>query len=106
MPGSNQRWCSDGFNIKCWNGETVRVAFALDCHDREAIEQVAATRDLNGHDIRLLLDWALWSRFGERTLKSPVEIQTLGQRRRALRLDRDRPLRSDSRLQPHHHTRL
>jgi putative transposase len=67
MPGSNQRWCSDGFNIPCWNGETVRVAFALDCHDRE----------LNGHDIRLLLDRALWSRFGERTLKSHIEIQWL-----------------------------
>jgi putative transposase len=77
MPSSNQRWCSDGFNIKCWNGETVRVAFALDCHDREAIEHVAAARDLNGHDIRLLLDRALWSRFGERTLKSPIEIQWL-----------------------------
>lgn len=77
MPGSNQRWCSDGFNIKCWNGETVRVAFALDCHDREAIEHVAAARDLNGHDIRLLLDRALWSRFGERTLRSPIEIQWL-----------------------------
>jgi len=77
MPSSNQRWCSDGFNIKCWNGETVRVAFALDCHDREAIEHVAAARDLNGHDIRLLLDRALWSRFGERTLNSPIQIQWL-----------------------------
>jgi putative transposase len=77
MPGSNQRWCSDGFNIPCWNGETVRVAFALDCHDREAIDHVAQARELNGHDIRLLLDRALWSRFGERTLKSPIEIQWL-----------------------------
>lgn len=77
MPGSNQRWCSDGFNIRCWNGETVRVAFALDCHDREAIEHVAQARELNGHDIRLLLDRALWSRFGERSLKSPIEIQWL-----------------------------
>jgi putative transposase len=77
MPGSNQRWCSDGFNIPCWNGETVRVAFALDCHDREAIDHVAQARELNGHDIRLLLDRALWSRFGERTLKSHIEIQWL-----------------------------
>jgi putative transposase len=77
MPGSNQRWCSDGFNISCWNGETVRVASALDCHDREAIEHVAQPRDLNGNDIRLLLDRALWSRFGERTLRSPVQIQWL-----------------------------
>ena len=77
MPSSNQRWCSDGFNIKCWNGETVRAAFALDCHDREAIGHVAEARDLNGHDIRLLPDRALWTRFGERVLRSPIEIQWL-----------------------------
>jgi hypothetical protein len=56
MPSSNQRWCSDGFNIPCWNGETVQVAFALDCHDREALGHVARTRALRGEDIRLLLD--------------------------------------------------
>jgi putative transposase len=77
MPESNQRWCSDGFNIRCWNGDLVRVAFALDCHDREALDHVAAARDLKGQDIRLLLDRALWSRFGERTLKTPIEIQWL-----------------------------
>jgi len=31
----NRRWCSDGFEIGCDNGERVRVAFALDCCDRE-----------------------------------------------------------------------
>jgi putative transposase len=34
---SNCRWCSDVLEFICWNGEVVRVAFALDCHDREAI---------------------------------------------------------------------
>lgn len=77
MPASNQRWCSDGFNIRCWNGGLVRVAFALDCHDREAVGHVACARDLNGHDIRLLLDRSIWFRFGERTLKTPIEIQWL-----------------------------
>jgi len=77
MPASNQRWCSDGFNISCWNGETVQVAFALDCHDREALGHVARTRDLRGEDIRLLLDVSLWARFGERVLTTPVEIQWL-----------------------------
>ncbi|MCP6135411.1 IS3 family transposase, partial [Klebsiella pneumoniae] len=33
----NTRWCSDTLQIKCWNGEKVEVAFALDCCDREAI---------------------------------------------------------------------
>jgi putative transposase len=27
---SHLRWCSDGFEIGCDNGEKVRVAFALD----------------------------------------------------------------------------
>lgn len=77
MPDSNQRWCSDGFNIRCWNGDLVRVAFALDCHDREAVGHVAVPRPLNSRDIQLLLDTALWSRFGEHTLRSPIEIQWL-----------------------------
>ncbi len=77
MPSSNQRWCSDGFNIRCWNADLVRVAFALDCHDRENVGHVGCARDLNGHDIRLLLDRSIWYRFGERTLKTPIEIQWL-----------------------------
>jgi putative transposase len=77
MPASNQRWCSDGFNIRCWNGDLVRVAFALDCHDREAVDYVAAARELNGNDVRLLLDKALWSRFGGRVLRTPIVIEWL-----------------------------
>jgi len=32
---SNLRWASDGFEIPCWNGDVVRIAFAIDTHDRE-----------------------------------------------------------------------
>ncbi len=28
---SDVRWCSDGLELSCDNGEKVRVAFALDC---------------------------------------------------------------------------
>ncbi len=38
---SNQRWCSDGFEFKCHNGEHVSVTFILDCCDREMISFVA-----------------------------------------------------------------
>ena len=34
---SNTRWCSDGLDLSCDNGERVRVVFALDCCDREVI---------------------------------------------------------------------
>ena len=39
----NLRWCSDGFELGCDSGEKVRVAFALDCCDREAMGFVATT---------------------------------------------------------------
>jgi putative transposase len=35
----NLRWTSDGFEIACWNGRVVRVAFALDTCDREVRNQ-------------------------------------------------------------------
>jgi hypothetical protein len=32
---SNMRWCSDVLEFTCWNEDVVRVAFALDSHDRD-----------------------------------------------------------------------
>ncbi len=61
---SNERWCSDGLEIACWNGELVQIAFALDCHDREAIAHVAVPRDLVGADIQQLMRAAVAARFG------------------------------------------
>src|SRR5829696_5325108 len=48
----NTRWCSDGLEIGCDNGERVRVAFALDCCDREAMSFVATTSGITGEDVR------------------------------------------------------
>jgi putative transposase len=47
---SNLRWCSDGFEIGCDNGEKCRVAFALDCCDCEAIAHVATTEGIKGEE--------------------------------------------------------
>jgi putative transposase len=41
----------------------VQLGFALDCHDREAIAQIAAPRDLQGTDIRALMQRAVTARF-------------------------------------------
>jgi putative transposase len=49
---SDTRWCSDGFEIGCGNGEKVRIAFTLDCCDREAISWVATTGGVTSSDIR------------------------------------------------------
>jgi putative transposase len=61
---SNERWCSDGFEIACWNGEIVQVAFALDCHDRECLAVVAVARTLAGRDIQQLMQQAVVARYG------------------------------------------
>lgn len=61
---SNRRWCSDGFEIACDNRERVRVAFALDCCDREAISWVATTGGIDGDLVRDLMVEALEKRVG------------------------------------------
>jgi putative transposase len=44
VDASHRRWCSDGFEFRCDNGEAVRTTFALDCCDREALSWVAKHR--------------------------------------------------------------
>jgi len=58
------RWCSDGFEIGCDNGERVRIAFTLDCCDREAISWVATTGGIDSGDIRDLMIESVERRFG------------------------------------------
>jgi transposase InsO family protein len=71
---SNTRWCSDGFEIGCDNGERVRIAFTLDCCDREAISWVATTGGINSGDIRDLMLERIERRFGLVTrLPMPIE---------------------------------
>jgi putative transposase len=72
----NTRWCSDGLEIGCENGERVRVAFALDCCDREAMSFVATTGGITGEDVRDLIVAAVEHRFG-RVNRLPVEIEWL-----------------------------
>lgn len=75
---SNTRWCSDGFEIKCYNGEKVYVAFALDCHDRECLSYVAYNRPLLAIDIQELMINSVDNRF--KKSKTPREIQFLSDR--------------------------
>jgi putative transposase len=62
---SNMRWCSDGFEIPCWNGEIVRVAFTLDTCDREAITWTATTAGISGEMVRDMMLIAVERRFGD-----------------------------------------
>jgi len=61
---SNMRWCSDVFEIICWNRERLRVAFTMDCCDREVMSYVATTAGISGDMIRDLMAEAIESRFG------------------------------------------
>jgi putative transposase len=72
----NRRWCSDGFEIGCDNGEKVRVAFALDCCDREAMSVLATTGGIRGEDVRDLMAAAIEHRFGS-VNRLPVTIEWL-----------------------------
>jgi putative transposase len=73
---SDRRWCSDGFEIACDNRERVRIAFALDCCDREAMSWVATTGGITGEMVRDLMVEAVETRFGAATPMQPIEWLT------------------------------
>lgn len=75
---SNTRWCSDGFEIRCYNGEKVYVAFSLDCHDREVMSYVASKTPLLATDIQNLMIQSVDSRFENG--KTTRDIQWLSDR--------------------------
>jgi putative transposase len=70
---SNRRWCSDGFEIACDNRERVRIAFALDCCDREAMSWVATTAGITGDMVRDLMVEAVEMRFDGTLPTQPIE---------------------------------
>ncbi len=70
---SDLRWCSDMFELRCWNGEKVHVAFSLDCCDREAIAWVASDGHLDGRDVRDLMAQSVEARFGATQTPRPLE---------------------------------
>ncbi len=61
---SNRRWCSDAFEIACWSRERLRVAFSMDCCDREVLSHVGTTGGIDGDMVRDLMVEAIESRFG------------------------------------------
>lgn len=74
---SDLRWCSDSFEIRCWNGERVQVAFSLDCCDREVMSYVATTAAITGELVRDLMAVAVEQRFGAGTRATPHPIEWL-----------------------------
>ncbi|MGT7082035.1 IS3 family transposase [Escherichia coli] len=73
---SNQRWCSDGFEFRCDNGEKLRVTFALDCCDREALHWAVTTGGFDSETVQDVMPGAVERRFGNELPASPVEWLT------------------------------
>ena len=72
---SNQRWSSDALEIGCWNGEVVRVAFAIDTCDREIIAWHATTGGISGEMVRDLMLACVERRFA--AIRAPYPVQWL-----------------------------
>ena len=69
----NQRWCSDGFEIACDNGERVRVIFALDSCDREVMAFIASRDGYSADMAQSVMLACVEKRFGDIRTLYPVE---------------------------------
>ena len=71
---SNLRWCSDGLEFACWNGEIIRMAFIIDAIDREIIAWAAVSgAGISGSDVRDMMLEAVEKRFSSTRAPHPVE---------------------------------
>ena len=73
---SNRRWCSDGFEFRCDNGEKLRVTFAQDCCDREIIDWAAGTGGYDKETVQDVMLGAVEKRFGQHLPSEPLEWLT------------------------------
>ncbi len=71
------RWCSDTFEIRCWNGERVQMAFSLDCCDRELIAFRASADYPTALTLQDLMAETVPVRFGKGTRTTPHPIEWL-----------------------------
>ena len=71
---SNLRWCSDGLEFTCWNGDVVRMAFIIDAFDREIIAWAALCgAGISGSDVRDMMLDAVEKHFGAVRGPHPIE---------------------------------
>jgi putative transposase len=74
---SNLRWCSDGFEFSCWNGDIVRGAFIIDAHDREITTwRAIVNAGITGSDICDIMLEAVERRFGAYRAPPVIEMLT------------------------------
>ena len=73
---SDQRWCSDGFEFGCDDGEKLRVTFVMDCCDREAIDWAASTGVYGKATVQDVMLGAIEKRFGDKGPERPIQWLT------------------------------
>lgn len=73
---SDQRWCSDGFEFGCDDGEKLRVTFVLDCCDREAIDWAASTGGYDKATVQDVMSGAAEKRFGDKVPEQSIQWLT------------------------------
>ncbi|EFH6972145.1 IS3 family transposase [Escherichia coli] len=73
---SDQRWCSDGFEFGCDDGEKLRVTFALGCCDREAIDWAASTGGYDKATVQDVMLGAIEKRFGDKVPEQSIQWLT------------------------------
>ena len=72
---SNLRWCSDVFEITCWNGDIVRIVFVIDAHDREVLAwHAAAGTGISGSMVRDLMLAAVYVDSIRAATSAPLSI--------------------------------
>ncbi|MDP9651864.1 transposase InsO family protein [Paraburkholderia caledonica] len=64
---------SDGSESRCDDGSLLRMIFALDCHDREAVFWAATTGGHSGDVVRDVMLAAVEQRFGPTQADAPIE---------------------------------
>lgn len=76
MIAPNLRWCLDGFEFTCWNGEVIWAAFVIDACDREVIAWTAvANAGVSGSDIRDMMLEVVKKWFGD--IRAPLPLEWL-----------------------------
>lgn len=73
---SNTRWCSDCFEIRCFNGEKVFVTFSLDTCDREILAFKAKVKPIVIRDIQEIMYNSVKYRFNDYKTNRPVQWLT------------------------------
>lgn len=100
---SNRRWCSDGFEIGCDNGDVVTGVFLKDCCDREIISWRAwSSRGLPGEPVRDMLVEGVEARFGQAKVGDGVELEFLSDNGGAYRAKDTHALAKDLGIRPVH----